>query len=139
MPNPHPPYHGQCLCGKIKYQVDAIEPGIGNCHCSMCRKFHGAAFATYGTAKKENFHWLEGGSLLQSFQADNQTVRQFCRVCGSSLTFADNEDEANKVVFALGTLDSHVEERPAGHIYIDFKASWYDINDNLPKYSEDRD
>jgi len=37
------PYRGQCLCGAVKYAVDAIGPRMAHCHCSMCRQFHGAA------------------------------------------------------------------------------------------------
>lgn len=139
MTNPNLPYQGQCLCGSIKYQIDALEPNIGHCHCSMCRKFHGAAFATYGKAKSTNFHWLEGENQLNSFKADNGTVRQFCQNCGSSLTFAGDDGESDVVVFALATLDSEIEQKPVAHIYTNFKANWYDINDDLLKYREDRD
>ncbi len=132
------PYQGQCLCGKIKYQVDAIEPKMGHCHCRMCRKFHGAAFATYGEARQENFHWLEGEALLSSFKADNGTVRQFCRNCGSSLTFAGDDGVQQVVEFALGTLDSEIDQLPDVHIFTDYRASWYDISDELPKYKDDR-
>lgn len=34
-----------CLCGAIRYEVDVPLTDVGNCHCSMCRRFHGAAFA----------------------------------------------------------------------------------------------
>jgi len=57
---------GQCLWGSIKYSVDKLEPNMGNCHCKMCRKFHGAAYATYAKAKCENFHWLAGEDLIQN-------------------------------------------------------------------------
>jgi hypothetical protein len=62
------PVHGQCLCGAVKYEVDAIGPRMAHCHCSMCRKFHGAAFATFGEARAEDFRWLEGEHLLSSYQ-----------------------------------------------------------------------
>lgn len=104
----------------------------------MCRKFHGAAFATYGEAKRENFHWLEGKDLLQSYKADNGTVRQFCRDCGSSLTFASSDDSENIVEFSMGTLDSDISQYPDVHLFTDFMASWYQITDNLPRYAEDR-
>ena len=71
-------YRGQCLCGAIKYAVDAIEPRMGHCHCSMCRKFHGAAFATFGEVKVEQFHWLSGESQLESYRATNGTGLQIC-------------------------------------------------------------
>ena len=38
---------GGCLCGGIRYEVSGPLTDVGNCHCSMCRRFHGAAFATY--------------------------------------------------------------------------------------------
>ena len=63
---------------------------MAHCHCSMCRKHTGAALATYGEAKKENFRWNKGTELLESYVASNGTTRKFCRVCGSSMTFKAN-------------------------------------------------
>ena len=131
------PYKGQCLCGSIKYEVDTIQPRMGHCHCSMCRKFHGSAFATYGEAFKQDFRWTSGENLLQSFVADNGTIRRFCRHCGSSMTFATAGDSA-VVEFALGTLDTPLDMHPDAHIYVDYKASWSDICDGLPQYAEGR-
>ncbi len=138
MTKPADPYQGQCLCGKIKYQIDAIEPKMGHCHCNMCRKFHGSAFATYGEAWRENFRWIEGEDQLSSYRANNGTVRQFCRNCGSSLTFAPKNDDGKLVEFAMGTLDSEIEQRPDVHIFTDYRAGWYDISDSLPRYKDDR-
>ena len=131
-------YHGQCLCGSIKYQVDKIEPKMGHCHCSMCRKFHGAAFATFGEAKREDFHWLEGEDYLQSYQAENGTVRQFCKQCGSSMIFAAANDSSDVVEFSLGTLDSPLDIEPDVHIFVGSKANWSKICDGLPQYQGDR-
>jgi len=134
-----PPYSGQCLCGRVKYQVDVLEPKMGHCHCSMCRKFHGSAFATYGEAKSANFHWLAGKGDLKSYKGHNDTVRQFCQNCGSSLTFAPADSDGSIVEFSLSTLDSDIGERPDVHIYTDYKANWYDITDDLPQHKDDRD
>lgn len=128
-----PPFTGQCLCGSIKYQVDKIEPRTGNCHCSMCRKFSGAAFATFGEAINSDFHWLKGKTLLKSYLARNGTTRQFCSHCGSSLTFS-SPAYPDLVEFTLGTLDSEIPLKPDAHIYTASKASWYDISDALPQY-----
>lgn len=132
-------YHGQCLCGSIRFAVDHIEPRMGHCHCRMCRKFHGAAFATFGEAKKDHFHWLAGERLLKSYQADNGTIRQFCPNCGSSLIFKPANDPGTFVEFALSTLDDDVEVFPDAHIFVDYKANWSSICDGLPQYREYRD
>lgn len=132
-------YKGQCLCGSIKYEVDKIEPQMGHCHCRMCRKFHGAAFATFGEAKIENFRWLEGQELLKSYKASNGSIRQFCENCGSSMTFqASGEENGDVVEFSLGTLDSDIELKPDAHIFVGSKANWVEICDTLPQFKNAR-
>jgi hypothetical protein len=133
------PYQGQCLCGLIQYEVDEIEPRMGHCHCSMCRKFHGAAFATYGEAKADNFHWVAGEGHLKTYLAPNGTKRQFCGNCGSSLTFVPSDDTGESIEFSLGTLESKIELRPDAHIFTDYRASWYEVSDDLPQFPEGRD
>ena len=69
---------GSCLCGSITYEAEKIETRIGHCHCSMCRKFNGAAFSTFAKVKLEHFRWLSGEDLLKGYNAENGTVRPFC-------------------------------------------------------------
>ncbi|MCG8428799.1 MAG: GFA family protein [Chromatiales bacterium] len=137
--NEDKPYKGQCLCGAIKYEVDEMTNLTAHCHCSMCRKFHGAAFATFGEARKERFRWIEGEEHLKSYVADNGTTRQFCDSCGSSMTFHAPTGQDDIVEFTLGTLDSDITLRPDAHIYVGSKASWSDICDDLPQYVDGRD
>lgn len=132
------PYRGQCLCGAVRYEVDAFSTRMGHCHCSMCRKFHGAAFATYGEAKASDFRWLQGEAELASYRAGNGTTRRFCRHCGSSMTFASASGPDDVVEIALGTLDSNLDLSPDAHIYVGSKASWSEILDDLPQYVEGR-
>lgn len=132
-------HQGGCLCGQVRYAASAFEPKMAHCHCSMCRKFHGAAFATFGSVKQANFRWLQGEHLLIAYQAPNGTVRRFCQHCGSSLTFAASV-EANEVIeVTLGTLDTPLNQQPDAHIYVDSKANWDLITDDLPQYAAGRD
>ena len=134
------PHSGQCLCGAIKYSVDKLEPNMGNCHCKMCRKFHGAAYATYAQAKRENFHWLSGEESIQNYVGENNTLRKFCSVCCSSLIFEDDINENGELIhFAASTLDTESEVKPNVHIYVESKANWLSIQDDLPKFEKGRD
>lgn len=132
------PYQGQCLCGEIQYEVKQIEAQMGHCHCTMCRKFHGAAFATLGEAYTENFRWAAGEERLKTYEAPNGTKRKFCENCGSSLIFVASNDNGKMVEFSLGTLDSEIELKPDAHIFTDFGACWYEIRDELPRFKEGR-
>ena len=125
---------GQCLCGSIKYSVDKIEQRMANCHCIMCRKFHGAAFSTYGEALIENFHWIKGKEFLQGYKAENGTVRKFCKKCGSSMVFQVSNDTGDLIEFSLGTLDSDIAGTPDVHVFMANKANWLKVEDDLPKY-----
>ena len=129
---------GSCLCGAVRYKVRNIGRHMGHCHCSMCRKFHGAAFATFGETEKENFSWEAGEDKIRSYTAVNGTVRRFCGECGSSLTFAPNANDNVLVEFTLGTLDDDLELRPDAHIFTAYKASWFEISDDLPKFDDGR-
>ncbi|WP_407333681.1 GFA family protein [Enterovibrio sp. 27052020O] len=133
------PFSGQCLCGQIRYEVDSIEPNMGHCHCTMCRKFHGAAFATFGEATVENFRFTAGRDFLKDYVAANGTKRTFCSNCGSSLLFEPADSDGSVVEFTLGTLDSDIPTKPDAHIFTKFGAQWYDITDDLPQFPEGRE
>ncbi|WP_019528778.1 GFA family protein [Dasania marina] len=128
---------GSCLCGAIAYQASAINNTISHCHCQMCRKFHGAAFASYGSIAPANFKWLRGEQALKSYTASNGTIRQFCQHCGSSLTFTSKSQPT--IELALGSLDVDITQRPVAHIFTAYKANWYSITDGLPCFAEDAD
>lgn len=132
------PYRGGCLCGAVQYEVDSFNSRMAHCHCSMCRKFHGAPFATFGEAKAADFRWLQGEDELVEYQADNGTTRCFCRHCGSSMTFASAGRGGDVVEVALGTLDSNLDLSPDAHIFVGSKANWSEIHDTLPQYVADR-
>jgi hypothetical protein len=123
---------GSCLCGAVCYEVDGPATEVTNCHCLMCRKQHGAAFATYGGYAKERLRVAQGESEIQSYRSGETTERHFCRVCGSSLFWVDTTGQ--RIWVALGTLDGDPGRPVDGHIFVGEKAPWYTIADALPQY-----
>ena len=107
------PSIGSCLCGKISFEVKQFLPEAAHCHCTMCRKFHGAAYATYSGVKREHFRWLSGQDQLSEYRAENGSLRSFCRHCGSSLLFHSPKGDAGVVEIALATIDRELPLRPA--------------------------
>jgi len=132
-------YTGSCLCGEISFEVTEFERPLGHCHCKMCQKFHGAAFSTFGEVKLDNLHWISGQKNLKSYKASNNTIRQFCNTCGSSLLFCSSYNQkAGTIELAISTLDNAVDLKPDAHIYTNSKACWFKIEDQLPQYKEFR-
>ncbi|MGH8286041.1 MAG: GFA family protein, partial [Steroidobacteraceae bacterium] len=44
---------GSCLCGGVRFEIDGPVGRASHCHCSMCRKAHGAAFGTDGRVERQ--------------------------------------------------------------------------------------
>lgn len=126
---------GSCLCGAIKYQADEIEGRIGNCHCSICRKSHGAAFATQALVRGELFTFLEGEDRLSKFESSSGLHRGFCSICGSRLVNY-LQGGSTYMSVALSSIDSVFDGKPAAHLCVASKASWYEINDDLPCFED---
>jgi hypothetical protein len=132
------PYRGNCLCGVVEYEVDEFLPHVAHCHCSMCRKFHGAAFATIAGVSRSKFRWVSGEEALKGYTAENGTTRTFCKHCGSSLTCSSPRASNDVVEIALGTVDGDIPVEPNAHIFVGSGANWVAISDDLPQYREGR-
>ena len=126
--------HGSCLCGGVRFALDGAPQFINHCHCSMCRKAHGAAFGSFLHAHGGDFRWLSGQSLVENYNSSPGNVRAFCRVCGSNVPVL--EGEGAHVIIPAGALDDDPNIRPIVHIHISSKAPWYEITDALPQFAE---
>ncbi|KAA5842428.1 GFA family protein [Pseudomonas chlororaphis] len=127
-------FQGCCLCGAVKYQLSSRPKALSHCHCSQCRKSHGAAFASYGSVLRSDLRIVQGAGSLQSYRSSETVLRQFCGQCGSSLFWSRDQGEyADWISIALGTLDTPFTADKQKHIQVAFKASWYEIQDNWPQ------
>jgi hypothetical protein len=128
-------HKGSCLCGKVRYEIHGALTGVLNCHCSDCRKAHGAAFRTRATVQSKDFIWLSGEELVSHHEASPGEFRTFCSVCGANLVTKFTK-KPEVYGFALGTLDSDPGVKPECHVFVSDKAPWHDITDGLPQYAE---
>ena len=62
-----PVVRGSCLCGGVKYEITGPLMRSGHCHCSNCRKAHGAAFRSRARVRLEDFKWVQGEELVKYF------------------------------------------------------------------------
>lgn len=124
---------GSCLCGSVRYEVRGPLGPATHCHCSMCRKAHGAAFGSYARVQRSEFVLLSGADDIASYQSSPEVTRTFCRRCGSTLQFI-RATRPNTFSLALGTLDDDPGVRPSMHIHIESKVPWLDINDGIPQH-----
>jgi len=122
---------GSCLCGEVAWQISGALELMSHCHCSMCRKSHGAAFGTYAGAKAEVFRWLRGEDRIVRYESSPGFERPFCSRCGSVVA-GDPHD--GQVFMPVGCLDGDPGARPLAHIFVASRAPWHAIADDLPRF-----
>lgn len=107
---------------------------MAHCHCSMCRKFHGSAYATFGVASPDVFRWTSGADKIVSYVSSPGGGRTFCPRCGSAVPAAP--PGAPFVLVPAGNVAEDPGARPKLHFFVDSKAPWYTIHDELPQHAE---
>ena len=124
---------GGCLCGKVRYEIAGRLFDASHCHCSMCRRHHGAAFATYADFEPEDFKWVAGEELVKEYAPSPEGGWCFCSECGSSLA---GTVEGKITCITLGTVEGDPGIEPESHIFVGSKAGWDEINDDIPQFDE---
>ncbi len=128
-------HKGSCLCGKVQYELRG-ELGTGYyCHCKRCRKASGSAFGSNAMASAKDFVVTAGKESFKAYKAETGLARYFCAECGSPIMSV--RDSAPDVLrIRLGTLDTPLEHKPQGHIFVGSMAEWDTIHDDLPQDPE---
>jgi len=126
---------GSCLCKRVRFEIRGKLGRSSHCHCSMCRKAHGAAFGTYAAVRVVDLRIVSGEELILRYRSSPGVERTFCSRCGSTLQFISAQ-RPDVVDVALGVLDDDPGIRVPHHIFVASKAPWVEITDGLPQYAE---
>jgi hypothetical protein len=124
---------GRCLCEEIVYKIEGELGPIFHCHCSKCRRWHGAAFRSRATVQASQFRWVKGEDLLSNYYSSESVVKHFCSVCGSNL-ISTYENDPTKIGVPLGGLEQAPTNQPEGHMFVGSKSPWFKITDELPQH-----
>ena len=118
---------GGCLCGAVRFEVSGKLRDVAVCHCSMCRKWHGAP-GPYTDAERRNLRFLRDEGLGW-YTSSSFARRGFCKRCGSSLFW--ERPGAPRLSIAAGAFDDPTPLRTVRHIFTGSKGDWYEIKDGL--------
>jgi hypothetical protein len=85
----------------------------------MCRKVHGAAFATYVVTSTEGFRWIQGDERVRRYESSPGGHRSFCSRCGSIVT---GDPAEGRIFMPAGCLDDDPGTRPLAHLFVASKS-----------------
>lgn len=122
---------GACLCGAVRFEVGLPSEFCGHCHCSMCRRNHGAGFVTWFGIPRAKLAIVDDSALVR-FQSSGHGTRSFCGRCGSSL-FCESTNHPDRVDVVLANMDGPIDRPPQLHFHFDDRAAWVAVDDGLPR------
>jgi hypothetical protein len=120
-----PAVGGGCLCGAVRLRATLPANWVAHCHCSMCRRAHGAGFVTWVGFPRDAVAVESGDGLLTRFRSSALATRSFCSRCGSMLLF-ESGNWPDETHVTLACLDSADGLEPAVHAYWGSRAPWAD-------------
>ncbi len=129
---------GHCECRRVSFEADSEITDYSHCHCSQCRRMHGAAFATFAGVQRDKFKYQSGESDLSTYKSSDNHNRVFCSVCGSNI-LVELTDFPDELYLSMSSIEGN-PPRPTGyHIFVGSKAPWHEITDSLKQHHEDSD
>jgi hypothetical protein len=125
---------GGCHCGRVRYRVGSIFDA-GYCHCSVCRRVHGAPVVAWIAVPEADFGLLDGAP--RAYRSSSHGTRHRCDDCGTHLYYTDDRIPSGigtrLVSVYLTTLDAPERVQPRVHQWCDDRLPWFDTRDHLPR------
>jgi hypothetical protein len=121
---------GGCQCGAVRYGLYVAPQNAHACHCRMCQRAVGGAFALLAGAPKADFAWTKGEPAW--FSSSNLARRPFCRACGTPLGFTYELPTARMYV-TIGSLDAPEAVPIVQHYGIESRLSWVRFCEGVPE------
>jgi hypothetical protein len=133
------PLTGGCLCGGVRFEVDAPLVSASYCHCTRCQRRTGAAASASARIAPGSLRILSGHGLLRSYDPPDGSSKVFCSACGGHL-WSQRPDDAEVKSIRLGAFDSDPGIRPSKRWFVAYAAPWEPIpDDGLPRFPEGRE
>src|SRR5436309_9506620 len=112
------PVQGECLCGKVQFEIDFPARWAWHDHTSASRRAHGAAYATYVGSWRKRLRVMKGKAAISRFEEKaSKNARSFCSQCGTPL-FYERARSPHMVNISRALFGSRTGRQPLYHIGI---------------------
>lgn len=119
------PLTGGCMCGAIRYTLDAPVTELRACHCTTCQKGSGTQGSVNAVVPAAAFRLTQGAPKRHDTLADSGRTlhRYFCGECGSPL-YSQRSTALDTLVVRAGSLDDSGNMRITANIWTKSARPW---------------
>lgn len=115
---------GQCLCGRVAFEIDVPARWAWHDHSAASRRAHGAVYATYVGSWKSRFRITKGADAITRYEDDaTGRSRSFCSHCGTPLTY-ERKRASSMVNIPRALFATRTGREPLYHIAIEELQEW---------------
>ncbi len=121
--------NGSCFCGDVSFSAELPSKWCAHCHCTMCRRIHGAGYVTWVGFESHQlkFNNRQG---LRWYKSSPEARRGSCSTCGSNLFFESRQWEGETHV-ALASFDGPIDRNPQAHAFYQTHVDWIPADESL--------
>jgi hypothetical protein len=113
---------GQCLCGKVAFEIDVPARWAYHDHSASSRRAHGAAYATYVGSWRKRFRVVKGKTSMTRYE-DKGTTRSFCSSCGTPVIY-ERARSPHMVNIPRALFSGRTGRQPLYHLAIEELQEW---------------
>lgn len=130
-----PPYAGSCLCGQVRFRLNAEPLTLYACHCTDCQKRSGGALLLSMWVHRESLEVLAGMPTLVSSVANDgrERLNRVCPACQVRL-WSEPVHRAALAILRPGLLDQAKAFAPIAHQYVRSALPWFVFPEGVPCY-----
>ena len=129
------PVTGHCLCGKVRFTIEAEPIGARMCWCLDCQRIASGS-ATVNVLFPQDAVHFEGPVTTIEMVADsgNSVQRGFCSSCGSQMYSATVNPVGMPIRIRAGVLHDPQLIAPQAIIWAASAPKWAILDPALPQY-----
>ncbi|TIN30311.1 MAG: GFA family protein [Mesorhizobium sp.] len=121
---------GGCLCGRIRFSVGG-EPRVHYCHCDMCKRATGSAFAVLAWVPAQSVTWIAAAPTHRRSSPIAQ--RGFLPGLWLPLSLA-YDSSPHEIALHVGTFDDPAKLEPAYNYGSKQRPGWVCCGIDLPHH-----
>ncbi len=123
------PLKGGCLCGAIRYTIQAPVADLRACHCTHCQRTSGTGATVNAAILSKDFALTQGTPKRYTDKADSGRTlyRFFCGDCGSPI-YSQRETAPERMVVRAGSFDDSAHMKITTHIWTKRARPWSHID-----------
>jgi len=126
---------GQCLCGQVRFKIDAEPLGARMCWCRDCQRIASGSATVNVLFAEETVHYEgEMSTIRQTADSGNTVERGFCPKCGAQMFSRTVQPVGQPMRVRAGTLDDPELMAPTAIIWADSAPNWAPLDPALPHH-----